>query len=124
MIYPPVFETLSNDSDISTLLSSGGILKIFDFAKAQQLKPAAPYVVWQITGGAPENYLATTPDVDAWTLQFDIYGNGMAEVSDMAEAIRNALDGIAYITFWGGSTTEPNTKLSRFTFTVDWWQYR
>lgn len=60
-----------------------------------------PYAVWQNIGGSPENYLNQRPDADHYSLQVDVYGDTDTDVIAVARALRDAIEGKAYITRWG-----------------------
>ena len=79
-----------------------------------------PYVVWQSISGAPENYLADTPDVDSYSVQVDVYANSAAEARTVARALRDALEPHGYITSIREPAPDPVTKNARYSFDIDW----
>ncbi|MAG66609.1 MAG: hypothetical protein CMK74_12180 [Pseudomonadales bacterium] len=83
-----------------------------------------PYAVWQSIGGGPENYINQTPDMDSYSLQVDVYGNTSESVTDVAHALRDAIEPHAHITSWLGQSKDPETKRYRYTFSVDWFARR
>jgi hypothetical protein len=93
-------------------------VRLFPFGLAPQ-EVQAPYVVWQNIGGAPENYLGSLPDADAYSVQVDVYGVTESDVSNVALAIRDAVEPDAYITGWGNTNRDYTTGLYRYNFSVD-----
>lgn len=79
-----------------------------------------PYAVWQNIGGSPENYLNQRPDADHYTLQVDVYGDTDADVIAVARALRDAIEGKAYISRWGEQSRNDSTMKYRYSFDVDW----
>lgn len=82
--------------------------------------PGWPYAVWQTVSGSPENYLAQRPDVDALTTQVDVYAKNEESLIQAAKALRDAFEPRGYITRWGSQMLDPETKLLRLSFDVDW----
>lgn len=121
-MYPPIFEVCKADAAVVALLGSSP-LRFYPFGEAPQ-KVAKPYAVWQQVGGAPENYLAGRPDIDAYTLQVDVYADSAASARAVAEAIRNAIELRAHIVAWRGESRDPETKHYRSSFDVDWFVQR
>lgn len=79
-----------------------------------------PYAVWRNIGGVPENYLATRPDADHFSIQIDVYADTEKEAEQVAKAIRNALELKCYITRWGDQDRDTETKRYRYSFDADW----
>ena len=121
-MYPPIFEVCKADAAVVALLGSNP-LRFYPFGEAPQ-KVAKPYAVWQQVGGAPENYLAGRPDIDAYTLQVDVYADSAASSRAVAAAIRNAIELRAHIVAWRGESRDPETKNYRSSFDVDWFVHR
>lgn len=116
---PPIFEVCSADTDVQTLLGDGVRLRLYPFGEAPQEDPRA-YAVWQTVYGAPENYLGTSPDVDSFGIQVDVYAKTASDARDVAKALRNAIEPFAHIVGWDGESRDPSTRAYRFSFTVDW----
>jgi hypothetical protein len=68
----------------------------------------------------PENYLNQRPDADHYSLQVDVYGDTDTDVIAVARALRDAIEGKAYITRWGEQSRDPETMRYRYSFDVDW----
>lgn len=122
-MYPPIFATCYADSAVQNLLGSDP-LRLYPFGENSENNQTAPYAVWQTLSGSPENYIDKAPDIDVWTIQVDVYAATIDSVRDAAEALRDAIQTVAHITFWNGDGRDPDTNLYRFTFTVDWWVTR
>lgn len=113
---PPLFATLNVPSVKAVL---GTPLRVYAFGEGKQ-NGAKPYVVWQvIPGSAPENFLAGAPDCDRFVVQLDVYGDDMDAVLDAAPVVRDAVEATAYVTSYNGSYREPDTRLYRYSFTVE-----
>jgi len=121
-VTPNIFPLVATDSDCVSLLGSVPV-RFWPFAAAPQ-DPAKPYATWQTIYGTPENYISCAPDVDKIGLQVDCWGDTISSVREVANAIRVAVEGSAHITALNGETREPDTKLYRVSFTVEFWTER
>ncbi|MCK0153858.1 DUF3168 domain-containing protein [Alcanivorax sp. S6407] len=110
---PPVYPILSANAAVVALL--GNPIRCYPFGSAPQ-GVQDPYVVWQVIGGAAENYLQDRPDADSYDVQMDVYGRDEADVLAVAKAIRDAMEARAYISRWGGHSQDPATKRWRVNF--------
>lgn len=120
---PPIFQA-ANVPAVQALLKSGaGPLRFYAFGMADQNTPK-PYAVWQLVYGSPENYLADRPDVDSVGVQVDVYADDAATARQVAFALRDAIEGHAYITAWHDESRDPDTKNYRFGFDCQWWVAR
>ncbi|OBX35668.1 hypothetical protein A8U91_04742 [Halomonas elongata] len=114
----PIFPVCAADADVTALLGESPT-RLYPFGEAPQ-DVALPYAVWQvIPGGRPENNLSQAPDMDAFSLQVDVYAATVAAVSAVAEALRDAIEPYAHITRWG-SQIQTRHKTSPVSFDVDW----
>jgi hypothetical protein len=122
---PPIFATV-NVSAVQALLKTGaGPLRFYAWGKAPD-NVEKPYAVWRQVFGLPENYLGDRPDADQFTTQIDVYaadvlGQGADKARVIADAISNAIEGVAYVTSWIGESRDPETKNYVSTFQCDWW---
>lgn len=121
-MYPPVFETLKNNTDVVALLGSNP-LRVYVPGEADQ-DTVRPYLTWQIVSGLPENVLDKVPDIDSHTVQMDAYARTLSEARAVVKAVRNAIEIFAYITGWLGESKEVDTRLYRVSFQVDWFTQR
>ena len=115
---PPIFATCAADPAVTALLGTGPT-RLWPWGEAPQAT-ALPYAVWQHVGGAPENYLGDRPDMDAFSLQLDVYATTGASATAVAEALRDAIEPVAYIERWGAQETDPDTGHRRISFDVSW----
>ena len=118
-MYPPIFARCSANAGVQALLGSGAACRLYLFGQAEK-DVTRPYAVWQLVGGAPENYLGETPDADNFTIQIDVYATSAASCRSVAAAIRDAVEPVAYIINWGGESRDPETSNYRYSFDVDW----
>jgi hypothetical protein len=117
-MYPPIMETLAADGDVTALLGTNPV-RCYPFGEAPQNGPY-PYLVWQIITGLPENYLGQRPDIDAFSIQVDIYGSTAATVRAVALAVIDAIEPLAYVARWGQESRDQATKVYRKSFDVSW----
>jgi len=113
----PVFEVCSKNDSVIALL--GSPLRLYPFANIPQ-KVIYPYARWQNYGGSAEQYLGNLPDVDTFSFQMDVFGPSAAVVTNIAKALRDAIEPHAYITRWGDQTRDDETLSLRYSFDVDW----
>lgn len=121
MIFPPVFEVCASYAPLTNLIGANPVrLHLFGEAERLPAPPQRPYVVWQQVGGLPENYMGDRPDTDSWSIQFDVYAETVSGARLVAAAVRDAIEGVAYVESWVGDSIDPPTQLKRFTFTTSW----
>lgn len=118
MSYPPVFATVRAWPAVLTLLGST-TTRVWPFGQGPQA-PAKPYVVWQVVAGLPENYLGDRPDIDQYTIQFDVYADTAASARLVGDAIRDAIELQCHIVSWRGESRDTDTQLYRISFDADW----
>jgi hypothetical protein len=121
-MYPPIFSIASSNAQVTALLGSSPT-RLFPFGLAPQ-DVTLPYAVWQIITGSPENYINNTPDIDNFNIQIDVYGAQAGSVRAVAEALRNVIEPVAYITAWRGESIDFETKNYRLIFEVSWFVHR
>lgn len=114
---PPIFP-LCHAAPAVTVLLGVEPMRMYPFGEAPQ-GVIKPYAVWQTISGTPENYLAGRPDADYYTLQLDIYGDTVDQVTAVARAVRDAVELNSYVTGWNGTTRDPETKNYRFSMSID-----
>lgn len=121
-MYPPVTATMLASSGVTEALGSSPV-RVYPAGKAPE-GGAVPYAVHQLITGAPENYLGSLPDVDQYTLQFDVYSTTAGDVRRVARVLRDALEPVAHIVRWGGEERDDETGMFRYSFDVDWFVKR
>lgn len=115
---PPIFAIIKASGTVTALIGSNPV-RFYMAGEATQDTPV-PYCVWQNIFGTPENFLGQLPDVDSWTTQIDVYADTATTVRAVAQAVRNALEPVAYVTSWNGESKDPATKRYRYSFDVAW----
>ena len=121
-MYPPLFATCYASSAVKAIFGTAP-LRVWPFGKAlQKGEPGygMPYATFQTITGSPENYLNQTPDLDSFTEQVDVYADSATAARAGAQAIRDAVEQVAYIVGWRGESYERETDLYRYSFDVDW----
>lgn len=77
---------------------------------------AAPYVVWSIISGSPENNLSDLPEVDEGRIQVDCYSLSQSEARRMCDYCVTAIESSFHIIFGPVESREDDTKLWRWSF--------
>lgn len=119
-MFPPFYATCAANAGVKAIFGTSP--RIYPHGQAPAAGSvgfATPYAVHQMIPGSPENYLAGVPDTDAFTLQVDVYADTVAAAASAAQAIRDAIEPIAYIAAWRGGNKDPDTELYRYGFDVD-----
>lgn len=114
---PPIFNIVNADSAVIAALGPAPV-RVYPFGLAPQ-NVKLPYVTWQTISGAPENYLGDLPDADSYTLQVDVWAATSESVLQVARALRDAVEPVAYVAGWGNTARDNDTKYFRYTFTID-----
>lgn len=121
-MFPPIFATCAAAPAVTALIGTSPV-RLFPFGEASQ-DVALPYAVWRIVTGLPENYLDKVPDIDSFTIQVDAYGLTGTSATNVARAIRDAIETKAHITAWRGESRDPETQHYHYSFDVDWFVKR
>lgn len=90
-------------------------VRVFAFGRAP-VGVNYPYAVWQVIGGSPLNYLSDRPEVDFYSVQFDVYSKDGTTARAAAQAIQQAIELEADITRYGGESVDPTTQNYRVSF--------
>lgn len=119
-MFSPAFEIAKASSAVVALL--GNPPRFYSFGNAEQ-DGSKPYAVHQTIAGSPENYLRKLPDQDTLIVQVDVYcstaAGGPNKAKEVTEALVEAFQEAAYVTSWNGEFRDPETKLWRISFTVE-----
>lgn len=122
--YAPIYALAAASSTVVGLLKTGtGPLRFYLFGEADQMT-VRPYAVWQTVGGSPENYINQRPDADDWAVQVDVYALTASSARTIAFALIESFEGAAYVTSYNGEYKETETKLFRFSMSVDFITHR
>lgn len=113
---PPIFSVVAASGAVTALIGNSPV-RFFLFGEAPQAIQT-PYCVWQTVFGAPENFLGQVPDLDSWSTQIDVYADTASSARTVAEAVRDALEPVAYVTSWNGESRDTATKRYRYSFDV------
>lgn len=115
---PPIFAVCAATPAVTALLGTTPV-RLFPFGEAPQ-GAAKPYALWQVITGSPENYLADRPDMDGWTLQIDVYADTGVAATNVATAIRHAIETRANVVRYGGTNRDRETRDFHVSFDVSW----
>lgn len=116
---PPIFDILTGDAQVSGIVGD----RVYPHDAAPQ-DVARPYVTWFVVAGPPENVLDGPPPVDKFTLQIDCWNQASQGVLDLAAAVRNALEPHCHITNQLQNRRDPETRLYRYGFELDYFLSR
>lgn len=116
-MYPSFFATLAATPAVTAIFGSSPV-RIYPHGEAPQ-GVALPYAVHQLVTGSPENYLATSADMDTYRIQFDVYADKPTPARNGASAIRTALESSAYLVSFNGDGRDPDTNHSRYSFDLE-----
>ena len=114
----PFYQVCKADPTVQALLG-GTSPRIYPFGEAPQ-NVVKPYAVYQWLGGSPFNRLDRRPDADSAALQVDVYALTAAVSTEVAKAIRYAVETQCNLTSYRGTDREFDTKLYRTGFDLDW----
>tara|TARA_R110001606_G_scaffold68797_1_gene157164 strand:+ start:11139 stop:11516 length:378 start_codon:yes stop_codon:yes gene_type:complete len=121
-MFAPIFQAVAASAAATAFLGNSPT-RLWPFGDAPEPTEsgyALPYAVWQTVSGSPENYINQVPDIDAYTIQVDVYALTGSSARATAEALRDAIEPHAHIVGWRGESREKDTKLYRYSFDVDW----
>lgn len=126
-MYPPVFDIAKQSAAVLAELGSNPT-RLWPFAIAPQKgKPGygVPYAVHQLVSGVPVNSMSCVPDMDNFSIQFDVYAANATDARSAAAALRDAYEASHNpVTSWNGEDWEQVTGLYRVSFNVEFWPER
>lgn len=120
-LLPSIFAILKAAPAVTAIL--GAAPKVYRHGLAPQ-GTVAPYVVWMVISGDPENNLSEAPATDRLTLQVDCYHTTDAGIEQLAEAVRDALEPHMHMTGIPVNQRETDTLLYRLALQFDCFQSR
>lgn len=122
-MFPLVYPILKDAPAVAALVGT----RIYRHGSAPQ-NVVAPYITWFIVAGTPENALGETPRVDNYQVQVDCWSNntgtGDAQVEELAEAVRDALEARADMSAVAVNGRDPETMRYRIGMTFTFWTHR
>jgi hypothetical protein len=114
----PIVSVCQADPGVTALIGSSP-MRLYPHGDAPQ-GVVKPYVVWQVVGGSPLNYVNGVPDTDRYNLQVDVYADTAYAADDVFKALRHAIELQANITGFNIEARDPVTKNFRKGFDVAW----
>lgn len=120
---PSIFPVVAASPTVQAVLGTNPV-RFFPFGQVKPEYATSTYAVHQIISGSPENYLNQRPDIDRVTIQIDAYADTGVEATAAAVAIRDAVEGWAYVVSWRGTGRDDPTGRFRASFDVSWWEER
>lgn len=116
-MFPPIFQVAAADTGVQAVLGDNPV-RFWPFGEGEP-DPQLPYAVWQTAFGNPLNYVNQRPDGDQFGIQIDVYAKQASDARDAAQAIRDAIEGVAHVTQYNGEFRDPVTRNYRYSFTAD-----
>lgn len=120
-LLPPIYQHLKAAPAVTAIL--GANPKVFRHGQAPA-GSVAPYCVWMVIGGDPENELSAAPASDRLALQVDCYHSADSGIEQLAQAVRDALEPHAHLTGIPVDQRETETGLFRIALQFDYWLKR
>lgn len=119
-MFAPIHDLVKDDAAVKAQLGDPVAFYSFGEGPAKGApRYREPYGVWQVVGGAPENFLAGRPDYDLHVVQVDVYASSPEDARRAVRSLVNAIELQGYVTSWNGEFREPDTKLFRISFTAE-----
>ena len=87
-----IYNILSNDSNVSPLVTTDGNLRIFPSRYNFPTDVKLPYITYQMFGDEPNNTKNGVSTYDYVRVQISIYHNSYADMITLAGHVRTALD--------------------------------
>lgn len=120
-MYPPVFTLADASASVKAVL--GTPLRMYSFGTAPE-GVAKPYAVWQSVTITPESHLGSIPNIDANSVQVDVYASTPASARAAAQALRDLYQATETVDALRELPREPDTGLYRYQLDVSFWTDR
>lgn len=117
-----IFDILNKSNPVKALLGSNP-LRVYPWGRAPE-NPRLPYVVYTMYSASPENYLGTRGDIDRKSVQVNIYADTAARNTSCFNAIRNSLEGKAYLTTYRANEVDEDKDTYSTIMEFDFWESR
>lgn len=114
-MFPPVYRTLIADSTVLGIVGN----RIYSHGEAPQ-DTSKPYVTWESVSGVPEICLSGLPDIDRWQLVFNCFSSTGPGVIALANAVRNVIETVGYVTNVPFDGRDEETRLFWIAIEMDW----
>ena len=122
MNLPPIFTTLSNDSNVTQYIGTNPT-RCYLFGTAPQ-NTDEPYVVWHLPSSVPENHLDKLPVVDFDRVQLDVFAVNPLDCLNLCEAIRDALEPLGHMVLKLDMGKDEPANLHRWILQFNFWTAR
>lgn len=117
---PGVYAILANAAGVVALI--GTPPRIYRHGDAPQ-GVLRPYITWFVSSAAPANNLDDVPPVDEYTVQIDCWSEKDAEVEQLAEAVRDAIEPLQHL-IGVSNGRDPETMRFRISLIFTFWTDR
>jgi len=122
-MFPLVSRLLKDDAGVAAICAG----RVYRHGSAPQ-NVVAPYVTWFIVSSVAENALGERPRVDTYQVQVDCWssntGTGDSQAEQLAEAVRDALEGVADMVGVVANGKDFETQRFRVGMTFTFWTHR
>lgn len=117
-----LFTILNSNATVKSYLGNNP-LRVFPYGLAPK-NVTRPYAVYVVTNALPENYLDKVPDVDAISVQINIYANTEQSLTNCFTSVRNALEPHAHMINFATPDTDVEDGLFSCRMEFDFWDNR
>lgn len=117
---PQIFPVL-NVSAVTAFVGTSPA-RIYRHGAAPQ-NVTAPYITWFVGGGAPENTFGGA-EADQFRVQVDCWSDSDAQIEQLAEAVRTAMEPHAHLVAYVANERDFQTQRYRIGMAFDWWSGR
>ena len=92
MMYPPVFEVLAASAGVAAHVDE----RIYPHGYAPQ-RVTAPYITWDVMGGAAENTLSAVPEIDSVVVRVRVWSDDAQGIYAIGQSVRDCLEPEAHM---------------------------
>jgi len=117
MIGPAIYSLLAANATVTAIFGTSP-MRVYPYGTAPQ-NTVAPYAVWRIVGGNPENTLADVAELDTMQIQFDVFATTDTDANTATQALRDVIEETLYIISWLDQGKDYDTGLFAFGFTCE-----
>lgn len=125
-MFPPLFARLRDTPAVTALIGTNPV-RAYPFGGSPAKGTTGygePYIVWQSVSGGPDNYINQRPVTDDFTIQVDAYATTASQARNVAQAVRDAVESVAYVVAYREMGKDPDTALYRYSMDIDWIVHR
>lgn len=119
---PPLFPLVSANAAVAAIFGADPC-RVYPFGEAPT-DVATPYAVWAVLDGDPQNTLADRVDMDALSIQLDVYAATGTDSDLGLDALRAVLEEHCIVSRLTGAERQEDPALYRASLDLDWFLER